>query len=98
MELGSLTFERPDLERFPCLRLAREAAESGQTYPAVLNAADEVAVAAFLEGRIRFVDIPRLIEDCLAAHRPVSDPGVEDVLEADRWARSFCKQTVGSSC
>jgi len=88
--VGPLSFEGPDCDRFPCLRLAREAGESGQTYPAVLNAADEMAVRAFLEKRIGFLDIPRLIEECLAGHTPVPNPTVDDILEADRWARSFC--------
>jgi 1-deoxy-D-xylulose-5-phosphate reductoisomerase len=91
---GPLTFEIPDEKRFPCLRLARDAGEAGKTYPAVLNAADEEAVRAFLEGRLRFVDIPRLIESCLSGHRPTPKPEVEDVLEADGWARAFCHNEV----
>jgi 1-deoxy-D-xylulose-5-phosphate reductoisomerase len=94
LELGPLTFEPPDLHRFPCLRLARQAGEMGQTYPAVLNAADEMAVRAFLEGRVRFGDIPRLIKSCLSHHQPVERPSVDEVLEADRWARSFCSNEV----
>jgi 1-deoxy-D-xylulose-5-phosphate reductoisomerase len=91
---GPLTFETPDEERFPCLRLAREAGEAGKTYPAVLNAADEEAVRAFLEGRLRFVDIPRLVESCLTEHRAAPEPGIEEVLEADVWARSYCQNEV----
>ncbi|MCK4547049.1 MAG: 1-deoxy-D-xylulose-5-phosphate reductoisomerase [Candidatus Eisenbacteria sp.] len=93
-ELGGFTFEMPDLRRFPCLQLAREAGEAGMTYPAVLNGADEMAVRAFLDGQLRFVDIPRLIESCLSGHKPVSRPAVEDILEADRWARAFCRNEV----
>ncbi len=95
--IGPLTFEAPDSDRFPCLRLAREAGALGLTYPAVLNAADEMAVDAFLRGRIGFLDIPRLIESCLAAHSPGSDSSVEDILEADGWARSFCRGEVRAS-
>lgn len=95
-EVGPLTFEPPNLDRFPCLGLAREAGERGGTYPAVLNAADEMAVAAFLKRRIRFVDIPRLIESCLGAHEPTWGPSVDDILEADRWARAVCRQEVGT--
>ncbi len=93
-QVGPLTFEAPDYERFPCLRLAKEAGERGQTYPAVLNAADEMAVSGFLEGRVGFLDIPRLIDSCLAGHTPVSNPTVDDILEADRWARSFLMEAV----
>ena len=84
---GSLQFEAPDMVRFPCLRLAREAAVSGGLAPAVLNAANEVAVAAFLEGRLNFAGIARVIEAVLAAAPTgaASDLGV--VLEADAKAR-----------
>jgi len=85
--MGRLEFEPPDVGRFPALRLAREVAEAGGTAPAVLNAANEVAVAAFLAGRLDFPGIPRLIERVLERHRngPATDLGA--VLEADRWAR-----------
>ncbi len=84
---GALHFEAPDPERFPCLRLAYEAAAAGGTMPAVLNAANEAAVALFLAGDIGFMDIPRLIEQVMADHRVVTDPELEDVLSADAWAR-----------
>jgi 1-deoxy-D-xylulose-5-phosphate reductoisomerase len=87
VEVGRLDFETPDLERFPCLRLAREAAEAGGTAPAVLNAANEVAVAAFLEGRLNFTGIAGVIDSVLNRHeiRPVSE--LADALAADGWAR-----------
>jgi 1-deoxy-D-xylulose-5-phosphate reductoisomerase len=87
VEVGRLDFEAPDLERFPCLRLAREAAEAGGTAPAVLNAANEVAVAAFLEGRLNFTGIAGVIDSVLNRHeiRPVSE--LADALAADGWAR-----------
>ncbi|MBN2100172.1 MAG: 1-deoxy-D-xylulose-5-phosphate reductoisomerase [Dehalococcoidia bacterium] len=85
----ALNFEPPDLVRFPCLRLAREAGEKGGTYPAVLCAADEVAVELFLSHRIVFSDIARLVEDTLDHHRGVKRPSLEDVLEADAWARKY---------
>jgi 1-deoxy-D-xylulose-5-phosphate reductoisomerase len=86
-ELGTLTFEAPDVGRFPALRLAREAGEAGQTFPTVLSAVDEVVVQSFAEGRLRFLDIARLVEMVMQRHdpRPVTEVG--DVLEADRWAR-----------
>jgi len=83
----ALNFEPPDPARFPCLRLAREAGEKGGTYPAVLCAADEVAVEKFLSHRIGLVDIARLVEDALEHHRGVGRPSLEEVLEADAWAR-----------
>lgn len=83
----TLDFEPPDLDRFPCLRLAREAGEKGGTYPAVLCAADEVAVELFLSGRIGLSDIARLVGDALERHRGPARPSLDDVLEADGWAR-----------
>jgi 1-deoxy-D-xylulose-5-phosphate reductoisomerase len=84
---GRLDFESPDLGRFPCLKLAREAAEAGGTAPAALNAANEVAVGAFLERRLAFVEIPRVIGDVLARHSVRAADTLQDVLIADDWAR-----------
>ena len=91
-EVGSLTFAAPDPEKFPCLRLAREAGRSGQSYPAVLNAADEVAVAWFLQDKIEFMDIPRLIEQALEEHEPFSVNSIADVITADQWTRDYLGQ------
>jgi 1-deoxy-D-xylulose-5-phosphate reductoisomerase len=85
----ALTFEAPDTTRFPCLRLAREAGIAGGTYPTVLCAADEEAVALYLSERIRFSDIPRLVEQALAAHASVDNPSFEAILEVDSWARAY---------
>ena len=87
--VGQLTFEAPDLERFPCLRLGYEAARAGGTMPAVLNAANEVAVAAFLEGRLKFLDIPRVVEETMAGHPAQQLQSLEQVLEVNRWAREY---------
>ncbi|MCS7176940.1 MAG: 1-deoxy-D-xylulose-5-phosphate reductoisomerase [Candidatus Kapabacteria bacterium] len=87
--LGRLEFEEPDTERFPCLGLALEALRHGGSAPAVLNAANEVAVAAFLRGAIRFVDIPRLVEEALGYFDVLPHPTLEQVLEIDRQARLF---------
>jgi 1-deoxy-D-xylulose-5-phosphate reductoisomerase len=87
--IASLTFERPDLERFPGLALGYAAARTGGTMPAVLNAANEVAVAAFLEGRIKFLDIPRVVEQTMAAHKPAALTDLEQVLAVNNWAREF---------
>jgi len=89
-----LEFEAPDFERFPALRLARAAAEAGGTAPAALNAANEVAVAAFLEGRLGFLGIPALIADVMGEHCTVSACELGDVLEADRWARAVAYERV----
>lgn len=77
----ALTFSQPDLERYPCLRLALEAARLGNTYPAVLSAADELAVELFLAGRIGFAEIPRLVESALATHHPTEHPDLATILE-----------------
>jgi len=92
--LGALHFEAPDEGRFPCLRLAKEAASIGETMPAVLNAANEVAVRAFLDRRIGFTDIADRIERTMAAHRVVSGPSLKDIFEADRWARQFVEEML----
>ena len=84
---SALTFEPPDMERFPCLRLALEAGRRGGTCPAVLSAADEVAVELFLDGRIGFADIPRLVAEALEQHRSIADPSLDDIIAADEWAR-----------
>lgn len=85
-DVGQLTFEPPDRERFPALELAYEAARRGGTMPAVLNAANEVAVELFLQERIGFLDIPRIVERAMADHKPQT-PDLENVLAADAWAR-----------
>jgi 1-deoxy-D-xylulose-5-phosphate reductoisomerase len=93
---AALTFDRVDYQRYPALRVALEAGRKGGTYPAVLSAADEVAVDAFLEQRIRFTDIPPVVEETLAAHDSCSSPQLADILEADRWARSTAGALVSS--
>ena len=85
--LGSLTFEAPDLERFPSLDLARRAGEAGGTLPAVLNAANEVAVEAFVNQRINFPQITETVRRTMGAHKGVSHPTLPQILEADAWAR-----------
>ncbi|BBF69513.1 1-deoxy-D-xylulose-5-phosphate reductoisomerase [Sphingomonas bisphenolicum] len=85
--IGRLDFEAPDMERFPALRLARAAAEVGGATPAILNAANEVAVAAFLAGRIGFLDIAMIVEDVLNRYSAASPSAIDDVLAADGQAR-----------
>lgn len=85
--VAQLTFEAPDPERFPSLRLAYEALQAGGTAPAVMNAANEVAVAAFLEDAIGFTDILEIVEKTLEAHSVLPDPSLDEVFAADSWAR-----------
>jgi 1-deoxy-D-xylulose-5-phosphate reductoisomerase len=87
-KLGSLTFEEPDRERFPALNLARRAGEVGGTLPSVLNAANEVAVEAFCNGKISFEQISQMVERTMDRHRVVEHPSLDEVLAADAWARS----------
>ncbi len=90
-----LTFEQPDPDRFPCLRLAVEAGKAGGTQPAVLCAADEVAVALFLSGDIGFTDIARLVGQVLAEHETITGPGLEDIISADGRARQRAHVLAG---
>ena len=85
--MGNLTFEAPDFERFPCLQLAMDAMEMGQTMPAVLNAANEITVQAFLDELIPYKDIAEIIRMVMQNHSPVPLQELQDVLDADRWAR-----------
>jgi len=93
-EASDLSFGGPDFEKFPSLRLAYEAGEAGGSYPAVLNGANERAVELFVEGAIRFTDIPALVERALADHRPVPTDSVADVMAVDRWAREQVSRTA----
>ena len=88
------TFEALERGRFPCFWLAMHAARSGKTYPAVLNAADEVAVELFLAGAIPFNAIADLILEALDAHGAVANPSLEELLAADAWAREFVRETA----
>ncbi|MGH7906509.1 MAG: 1-deoxy-D-xylulose-5-phosphate reductoisomerase [Candidatus Binataceae bacterium] len=96
VERGTLTFEPPDLGKFPCLGLGYEALRAGGTVPACLNAANEELVAAFLAGQIQFVDIPRNLAEVLERHqnRPVTS--LEDLFEADLWARTTARAMIGT--
>lgn len=96
-KLTRLEFFEPDLERFPCLRLAYQAMQEGGTMPAALSAANEIAVASFLTRRTTFMDIPRVIEATMAAHQTLPCSSIEAVLEADRWARSYAGQLTEGS-
>ena len=92
--INNLTFEPPDLDTFPCLRLAVEAGIKGGTYPAVLCAADEVAVELFLSERIKFTDIAELVEQALEKHQVIAHPTLEEIMMADAWAREEVRQLI----
>jgi 1-deoxy-D-xylulose-5-phosphate reductoisomerase len=93
-QVGELTFEPPDEETFPCLRLAREAATAGGTAPCVLNAANEMAVQAFLDGEIGFTAIAEVIERALAAHEPGPVRHFSDLYRADAEARLAARELI----
>ena len=93
-EIGTLTFCKPDHDRFPCLRLGYESLRIGGTMPAAMNAANEIAVDAFLNGGIRFTDISDIIQSTMQAHIPKPVLSVEAALEADRWAREKADSLV----
>jgi 1-deoxy-D-xylulose-5-phosphate reductoisomerase len=97
LRAAPLDFEAPDLERFPSLRLARAVAEAGGTTPAVLNAANEIAVGAFLERRLAFVDIPAVVEAVLECHDGAAARSLDDVLAADAWARREAQAAVNAA-
>ena len=94
-KLGNLSFEAPDEKRFPALRLAREAGEAGGTLPGVFNAANEVAVEAFLEERISFSRIWGIVEEVMQGHRTEKNPSLSAIVSADEWARGEAKAKLG---
>lgn len=94
VKIGTLSFEEPDEDKFPALRLARIAGTIGGTMPAVLNAANEVAVEAFCNREIVFIDIPYVVEKVMEIHQPTKDPSLEEILNADTWARTIAKQLI----
>ncbi len=93
-EIGALHFASPDTNRFPSLALARQAGEAGQTFPTVLSAADEVAVSAFIAGRLRFIDIAHVVEETLARHQPESPLSFDTISIADKWAHITASMIV----
>jgi 1-deoxy-D-xylulose-5-phosphate reductoisomerase len=95
-DCAKLTFEEPDLGRFPCLRLAYEALRAGNTMPACLNAANEEMVARFLAGEVRFADIPRHLEAVMSRHPNTPARTLEDLLETDGWARAVARELIGA--
>ena len=94
VDVGSLTFESPDFERFPLLKLALELLKEENTLPAVMSRADEIAVEAFLNGKIGFSDIYRVVSETVEAHKPVKIEDVEDVLQAEVWAAEYARRLI----
>jgi len=94
---GMLTFENPDIKKFPCLSYAYDAMKTGGSMPAVMNSSNEVAVAAFLHGRIGFLDIERIVGDTMSGHTVKGVNNIEDVLMADNWAREEAERLVGKN-
>ncbi|MGA2518239.1 MAG: 1-deoxy-D-xylulose-5-phosphate reductoisomerase [Thermodesulfobacteriota bacterium] len=93
----ALTFSPPDFQRFPCLRLAYQSIEIGETMPAILNAANEVAVGAFLEGSLKFTEIPLFLQRVMGEHEVKPVHTIEDILKADHWARERSKAILEGS-
>ena len=91
---NSLTFEKPDMDTFKCLSLAYRAIKTGGTMPTVMNGANEMAVAAFLENKIGFLDIADIIEKTMMSYNVKYDYAVEDLVEADKWARNFSNNLI----
>lgn len=92
--LKQLTFAQPDTKRFACLQLAYQALTAGGTMPAVLNAADEEVVGFFLKGKITLNRIPSLIEEVMTKHQVIKNPGLDEILWSDRWARMKVKEII----
>lgn len=90
-EIGSLTFERPDRENFECLSIAVDAVKKGGSAPAAMNAANEIAVERFLNDEIKFLEIPEIIKETVAAHKYIENIDIRDVLETDSWAREYSR-------
>ncbi|MBO5930043.1 MAG: 1-deoxy-D-xylulose-5-phosphate reductoisomerase, partial [Clostridia bacterium] len=88
----TLSFDLPDTDTFRCLPLAIQAGKIGGTMPAVLNGANEAAVALFLKGHIRFLEIPDLVMGAMDAHKTIKTPTLSDIFEADHWAREYVSQ------
>ena len=97
-QIGELTFEEPQTDLFPCLKYAYQAGKKGGTMPAVLNAANEVAVAKFLNGKLKFVQIPKVIAAVMERHQVIADPTLEDIMQADKWARESAEKAGDQWC
>ncbi|MBO7764644.1 MAG: 1-deoxy-D-xylulose-5-phosphate reductoisomerase, partial [Bacteroidales bacterium] len=93
-KVASLTFREPDMEKFPCIRIAYDSIKAGGNIPCIMNAANEIAVAAFLRDRIRFTEIPSVIEKTIGKCNFVAKPDIDDIFESDRQGRIFAEEFV----
>ncbi len=93
-KVASLTFREPDMDKFPCIRIAYDSIKAGGNIPCIMNAANEIAVAAFLRDRIRFTEIPSVIEKTIGKCHFVAKPGIEDIFASDKEGRIFAKEFV----
>ena len=97
IKAGRLDFEAPDLEKFPCLKLAFEAGKQGGTLPAVMNAANEEAVFAFLDGKIKLYDIYTVVDKLMSKHKVITSPSIDEIFEVDKEIREQTRQLI-SAC
>ena len=93
-EIKNLEFLEPDLERFPCLKYAYEAGKIGGTLPCVMNAANEIAVHVFLDGKIRFLDIARIVKKAMDSHNTIKNPSLKEILDADKKTKEETKEII----
>jgi len=97
-KLGTLSFEKPDTEKFPCLKLAYDALKAGDSACIAINGANEAAVELFLNNQIGFMDIPMLITEILEKHKSFNNPTLEEIIEIDRWARNLIQEMYRKRC
>ena len=93
-EISNLTFEKPDLLKFKCIQLAHDSIESGGTSPSVLNIANDISVGLFLDKKVSFLDIPKLIELCLEKHNYISKPNLDDIINQIEWTQNFINSNL----
>ena len=96
IEVGALTFEKPDLKKFPCIQLAYEALKEGGTFPIVLNVANDEVVNAFLKKYIQFSDIPNLVEDALKQHEFIDNPNLETISKTSQWTKNYIHDEIAA--
>jgi 1-deoxy-D-xylulose-5-phosphate reductoisomerase len=96
IKVGKMTFLAPDMEAFPSLKLAYDAGRAGKSYPTVLNSANEIAVAAFLNDEISFVNIPQVVAEVISCHEAVAVDSLDAILTSDLWARKCAREIISS--
>ena len=96
INIGSISFENPDLEKFPCIRLSYEALQEGGSFPIVLNIANDTAVTSFLNKHIQFNDIPRLIENALNKHTFIKEPNMKNIFELSHWTENYVHNQIAA--